>query len=393
MVKIAFNSITAQITCADCSGLMNAFIANNVRIYDVQYIDCLTLCLRIGRKDAKLAQHITVNNGGTFRKIQMSGVCVHLERLIKRPLLLIFLSMMLFLSCYLPSRVLFITVEGNQTIPAGYILEVAADCGIEFGSSRRQVRSEIMKNRLLEKIPQLQWAGINTSGCTAVISVREKTPLDNSKQNTSPVTSIVAARDGVIQSCTVLKGTPLCKVGQAVKAGQTLVSGYVDCGSVTKTTQAAAEIQALTFRELELMAPSPSLTRGSSIRTVTQFSLRIGKKLIKFYKDSGNLDSTCVKIYSEEYMRLPGGFQLPVAIIKETTEYFSQGDAPAVTDHSGWLSDYARKYLSNLLISGAVISEQTTVSPIEGACYYYGRFACVESIGQIKYEQTLPKDG
>lgn len=32
-----------------------------------------------------------------------------------------------------------------------------------------------MKNALLSAIPELQWAGVNTYGCRAVISVRERT--------------------------------------------------------------------------------------------------------------------------------------------------------------------------------------------------------------------------
>ena len=43
------------------------------------------------------------------------------------------------------------------------------------------IRSEKVKNSLLQRIPQLQWAGINTDGCVAVISVREKTAIKNSE--------------------------------------------------------------------------------------------------------------------------------------------------------------------------------------------------------------------
>ena len=392
-LRFAFDSITVQITSADCSDLLNALNAGKIRLYNVEYLDNLTVRLQIDRKDRMRAQQITQKCGGNYSSVGIAGVLHLVTRFAKRPVLLVFLALVLTLSFYLPNHVLFLSVEGNTTIPTRYILEIAAECGIRFGSARRQVRSEIIKNRLLEKIPQLQWAGINTNGCTAIISVQEKSLHDKLLQNKNAVASIIAARDGVIQSCTVLKGNPLCTVGQAVKAGQTLVSGYLDCGNLTKTTQANAEIKALTFRELELLSPAAIGKRGELTAKKVNYSLRIGKKLIKFYKDSGNLDTTCGKIYSEEYVRLPGGFQLPVAIIKETVEYYAYIQSPIFADWDSWLPEFARHHLKNLLISGEIISEESAVNTIEDGCYYYGRFACLEMIGQVKYEQTLPKDG
>jgi len=395
MICLPFSlaNVQIEITSADFAGFLNALSNRKFRLKNVEYRDGLTILAVIHKADFKKVKDIAEKSGAQIKVISESGFVSAAANIVKRPILMAFLMIVLLLSIFLPSRVLFITVEGNTAIPDRYILEIAAECGIRFGCTRRQVRSEVMKNRLLEKIPELQWAGINTSGCTAVISVQEKTVQDQQPENTHSVSSVVAARDGVIQSCTVLRGDPLCTVGQAVKAGQTLVSGYIDCGTVTKTTRASAEIRALTFRELELLAPSATLQRGESVSTRVRFSLKIGKKLIKFYKDSGNLDITCGKIYSEEYVHLPGGFQLPIAIVKESVEYYSQDHDPNSMDWNDWLPDFARHHLKNQLISGEIVSEQVALNPMEGACYYYGKFACSEMIGQIKYEQTLPKDG
>ena len=89
-----------------------------------------------------------------------------------RPVLLAGLGILFLLAMYLPSRVLFIRVEGNMQIPDRQILAAAEECGIRFGASRREVRSEKVKNALLSSVPQLQWAGVNTAGCVATISVR-----------------------------------------------------------------------------------------------------------------------------------------------------------------------------------------------------------------------------
>ena len=79
------------------------------------------------------------------------------------------LCLLLLLVCILPTRVLFMRVEGNESIPENLILEAAEDCGIRFGASRSAVRSEKVKNGILSRISELQWVGVNTKGCIAVI--------------------------------------------------------------------------------------------------------------------------------------------------------------------------------------------------------------------------------
>ena len=385
--------VTVEITSADSAAVLNALTAEKIWLQDVKYCDDLTLRASVSRQDRKALLAIANKHGADVKTIGASGVFLAVAAMCRRPVLLAFILVVFLLACFLPSRILFVSVEGNVSVANGYILEAAAECGIKFGAQRRQVRSEIMKNKLLEKIPQLQWAGINTTGCTAVISVREKTTQEKPTETKNQVSSIVASRDGIIQNCTVYQGNPLCTVGQAVKAGQTLVSGYLDCGIVTKTTQADAEIKALTSRELEVVAPAATAVKGEYLQKKTYYSLRIGKKLIKFYKDSGKSDATCGKIYSEEYVRLPGGFKLPIAIITETVLYYGDSsEEPVTSDGGDWLADFAQAHLEDIMISGEIISEETAVNPTDDGCYLYSKYTCMEMIGQVKYEQTLTKD-
>ncbi len=392
--QFIFGRLIVEITCADSVDMLNSLSNLKIRLQDVTYCGDLTLRATISQSNYKHLMALAQKKGARVKVIRTFGIHRQGLALLKRPVLLAFVCLAFILACYLPSRVLFVSVEGNTSIPANLILEAAAECGIGFGASRRQVRSEVMKNALLQKIPQLQWAGINTSGCTAIISVSEKTTTETQKDTGNQVCSIVAARDGVIQNCTVYQGNPLCYVGQAVKAGQTLVSGYMDLGIVTRATRANAEIKALTFRELEVLAPTATAVRGELVAQKNVYSLRIGKKLINFSKDSGIYDVTCAKIYSEKYVYLPGGFRLPVAVIKQTYfVYEDKQETSAATSKEDWLEDFTQTHLQNAMIAGEVISAQTEVTSTNGACYLYGKYACMEMIGQVKYEQTLLKDG
>jgi len=385
--------IISEVTSADIAGLLNALSADGIVLQNIQYCDALTVRVTVRRQDYHQLAALVEKRGAVIKRVGVFGVFPVVNRFVKRPILMMFLLFVFLLTCYVPGRIFFISIEGNTQVPERYILEAAAECGIDFGAKRRLVRSEMMKNSLLEKIPQLQWAGINTYGCTAVISVREKTPSEKENDSKYQVSSIVAARDGVIQGCTVFQGNALCAVGQAVKAGQILVSGYLDCGIVTKTTRADAEIKALTFRDLEVITPTPTGMKGEKRVAKTNYSLRIGKKLIKFYKDSGNLDSTCGKIYLEEYIYLPGGFRLPIAFVKETETYYSAdgGESPA-SDTGEWLREVANDYLKKTMISGEIISADAEVTSDKAVFCLRGRYACTEMIGRVKIEETIPKD-
>lgn len=382
--------ITLEITSADVVGLLNTLNREKIRLIALNYCSDLVVTVEISQIHLKKLQRIAEKQGASVRIIKKNGLYWTALALMKRPVLVIFAVSILVLSTCLSSRVLFVRIDGNTTIPSNLILESAAECGIRFGTSRRQVRSELVKNALLEKIPQLQWAGVNTQGCTAIISVREKTTAEKENKTKNEICSIVAARDGVIQDCTVYEGNPLCTVGQAVKAGQTLVSGYIDCGIVTKTTKADAEIRALTFRELTFVTPNATAVKGRVVRQKNEYAILLGKKLIKITKDSGNLGVTCAKIYEENYLQLPAGFTLPIALVKQTSFYYEENaDTTTDADAQQWLNSFAQAYLQKNMIAGEIISAQTEFAQTQDICRLNGKYACVEMIGQIKYEQMI----
>ncbi len=382
-----------EIVCADTVRLLNTLTNAQLQMKDVVYRNDLTVELTIPASQYRVLKEIADKQGANITLLGKKGIVNSLQTLMKRPVLTAFFLLLFLATCYLPSRILFVSVEGNTTIPTKAILEAVENCGIRFGTNRRSIRSEVIKNTLLQQIPQLQWAGVNTVGCTAIVSVKEKTVSEKQEDTEQRVSSIVAIRDGIIQDCTVLQGSSLCTVGQAVKAGQTLVSGYVNTGLLIRGTQADAEISALTARDVEIIAPKADKGRGDITGISRKYSVKFGKNLINLYKDSGNPHTECVKIYSERYLTLPGGFRLPVALITETVYYYEITEKTAVSSEDmQWLEQYAEDYLQSQMIGGQILSRVTKTEPIDDAYYLYGKYACRELIGKSKFEDTLLKD-
>ena len=385
--------IRGEITGADIQGTLQKLTEADVTLYDTQFQDDLTVLITCEPGDFRKVQSICGKRGDRVTILHRQGLYWNLRAIMGRPVLVAGFALILFLSLFLPSRVLFVEVEGEENIPPRKILETASNCGIRFGASRRSVRSEKMKNALLEAMPELQWAGVNTKGCTAVITVRERTTISQSGE-VRELSHIVALTDARITSCTATRGTLLCTPGQAVVAGQILISGFTDTGLTIRADRAEGEVYGQTMRNFRGI----SLSQWHSVvKTGTQMkkiSLLIGKKRINLWKDSGIWDATCDRMYEEYYITLPGGYRLPLALAVErfsvrdlTPQEFPQIDAEAL------LLEFAESSLKQTMVAGSINSRRVSVTPEPGIWILTGEYRCTEMIGIRQRFQIGEKNG
>lgn len=392
LLRSIMGMVRLELTSADITRFLTALNKANIPVFNVTRTGDLTVELDIYRRDHKIASFWAGRRCAKMRLIRRYGFYWMVRGLMRRKVLLAGIGLLLALVLFLPTRVFFIRVEGNHTIATRLILEKAETCGISFGVSRREVRSERIKNALLGAVPELQWAGVNTSGCVATISVKERTvPVGKTQQK--GVCSIVAIRDGVIRECTVYRGNALCKVGQAVKAGEVLISGYTDCGVSIQATRADGEVFGETKRELNAFTPTIFVQRGKILRQEKKFSILIGKKRINFYKDSGILDPSCVKMYVESYLTLPGGFQLPIAVITEQWIYYNTEALQAEDCAQEILSHFTTTYLAELMTSGRILERWENFTQLDGVCCLEGEYACLEMLGRVQSEEIIRGNG
>lgn len=382
-----------QFVSGNYGDLLSRLNHAGISIYNLTEIDELTARCTIKRADLEKIKQITYRSGAEVRILGESGFNLYVKRILHRAVLTIGILGLAICTVYLPSRIFFVQVNGNLMVPAGKIIETAEECGIYFGASRKAVRSEKVKNALISALPELQWVGVNTYGCVAEISVEEKA-LPSEDSEIPGVASIVAATDGIIRDLTVTQGNALCTVGQAVKRGQVLISGYTDCGLLLIGTRAEGEIYAETRHNYISVTPLSSSRREVTSGQNRNFSLQIGKKLINFNNDSGISDTSCVKMYKKEYLTLPGGFQLPVALITETViESQLANTCEAEAEDYDWLSAETKTYLLKRTVAGKILTSEEQRTLDNGICTIDGDYTCYEMIGRIQNEESLLKNG
>lgn len=377
-------SLRVWVTSADGGGLLEKLRLRGISIWEIQPEENLEIRFSVHHRDYPVVKEICEKRGDRLRIDGKTGLYWAGRRLLRRPVLMAGLALLLFGMIWLPGHIYFVKVEGNIRVPTRQILEAAERNGIGFGVSRREIRSEAVKNGLLEALPQLQWAGVNTYGCVAVISVREKS-LAEEEEKEGGISSIVAACDGIVRSATATDGTLLCQVGQAVRAGETLISGYTDCGLTIQATRAQGEVYGWTQHEITACTPKKYDQRGEAIRKSTSYSLILGKNRINLWKGSGISGTSCDRIYETCTLTLPGGFALPVTLVKETVTDYEVTPVEALPQLP--TGEFAQTYLLTQLIAGTVEHRQETDLSTGDAQIVKVQFFCTEMIGRQKEEE------
>ena len=367
---------------------LNRLEKAGIGIYNLQQAEEYLLHFQIRGRDRRALSEIAEKYGDEITHVQAAKASLSCKHIWKRPFLIGGILLLLFLTFWVPSRIFFIQITGNTHVSSATILQVLEEYGIQFGTPRRNIQSSELKTILLSAIPELQWAGFNTNGCVATITIREREEQNHTQTQTG-IHSIVAAIDGVVGNITVLTGHGLCQPGDAVKAGQLLISPYEDLGIRIRITQAKGEVYAYTTRHFSAVSPTKWSKKATVRRTETKYYLFFGKKRINFYNNSGILDTTCAKIYEQRFITLPGGFSLPIVIGKETCIYYSD-EVDQYDDIATHMSKFASVSLQKMMIAGTVL--YTTEKYIQDEELYRicGVYGCYEMISRLRTEECLP---
>ena len=387
------DKIKIRVSTADPSGILMKLTTQNILLENITFKDHVTVEFMIHRSSFHLVKATVSTRSENIQVIHESALHTRFRDFIRRPLLTASILTLAFLSLFLPTRILFIDVSGNEKLSKNFIISVAENYGITFGAARNHVRSEKVKNEILQEIPQLQWLGVNSTGCTATITVKERSDSDDVNVNRMKIGNIVAIKDGLVINSTVEQGSSVCKLGQAVKKGQILVSGYVDNGIVIQAVEPKGEIYALTNRTLNAVSPIFDTHRGQIIKVTENYSILFGKNLIKLSNSSGISDATCVKIYNKHNFALPGDHAIPITLIRESCYYYSMENQQNIDDSDfSWAEDVMHEYLRSEMIAGDVVKEDLYEEISNGVYQINGNYICVEMIGKFNEEEIVVYD-
>ena len=174
---------------------------------------------------------------------------------------------------YLSGFIWTISITGCEQVPQREVLELLEAHGLHFGTRRRSIDGDLLRNDVLQTTDKLSYLVINVQGTHAEVRVTERTPVPDFAAIEEPC-DVVADGTGIIQELRVLQGTALVKVGDAIMVGERIASGIVQDaqGGVTKV-HAMAEADVLTRREMKAAVPGKTVlyTRTGAQKTRRYF--------------------------------------------------------------------------------------------------------------------------
>lgn len=252
-------TVTATVSARRPERLLNLCTNRGIPVWQVRRrregLDC---CL-FARDYPKL-RPLRRRAGVTLRVRRKKGLPFHCRRYRARWGLLVGGVLFCAFLAIMPRFVWQIEVHTRGAVEEEAVRQTLADLGLKVGAPLVCVDGADLRHRLALNMPEVSWAAVNDDGAVVTVEVRG---VEEKPAPTEGYANLVAAREGQIVALYVRSGSAAVKVGDAVAAGQLLVSGteaYADGRTVFR--HSAGEVIAETTRTV---AVSVSLVRTERV--------------------------------------------------------------------------------------------------------------------------------
>ncbi len=273
-----------------------------------------------------------------------------------------------------------IEVSGCEETSYTQILADLDGLGLRIGC-RNTLDVGKIENKYLLGNEKLSWMSINIRGTTAYVEVKEQGTPPQMLDESVP-TNVYAARDGIILSIQDYAGSRCVEVGQAVSAGDLLVSGdWTDKYGVRRLIHCNATVRAETRREIEEKVLFEENVRQKTGEKKKKYRISLWKwKIPLYFKETFGYNEydTMVKVCP---LRI-GAFAFPIRWEIITAEEIQ----PAVLHRSkeqarkiaqSRLDFYQSDRLANAVIYKCDVQETITKDALILSAIFY----CEEEIG------------
>ncbi|MCD7723586.1 MAG: sporulation protein YqfD [Clostridiales bacterium] len=258
-------------------------------------------------------------NGGAVKITKRCGIIFLLSPLKGRYGFAAGLIFYIFFISFMGTFIWNITVTGNDRLSSATIIDYLEQNGLKVGARWADIDKESLEFAVMAEFSDVSWISINKIGSSAAVEINE-TVEKPAVEDSSQVTNVKALEDGVIVKVTALGGHAEVKAGDAVTAGDLLISGIYESETDGKNyfVHAHGSVIAQVGRKVSLYV-SREQSRKNVLYTKEKKSLYLFSTVVPlgFGFDKGSYD-----IEIENKMLLINSYLLPVGIISESYSYY-----------------------------------------------------------------------
>lgn len=365
--------------------VLNLCGVHGVAFWDLRWLDETTFTIRTTRQGARQLKQAVRSIACTVTAERERGVPVFLRRFQKRYVLLA--GGILFAVLMICGHIFIwdFEVEGNETVPTETILHALEDYGVKVGTLSLSVDQEDLRNHVLLKLHDVSWMAVNVRGCTAHVQVVERhrpPPIvcDAERSN------VVARKAGLVTRVEALGGHAQVMVGSVVTEGQLLISGVTDFDAVgVRLSHGMGKVWARTWYEMSVSVPLQTAEKTGVGKKVTHIAFDFGKHRINFCGKGSITGDDCDKIIRYRPWTLPGGYRLPVTLVRETVTQYDIAACKRAKEEAQQEGEAELLQALQAMLSEDAAVENTKFSTSQQGNYLLVllRAECIEQIGRI----------
>ncbi len=336
IIEYCRGTMRISISGPHCEQVLNVLTKKEVSFRRLQRIDEQNVCVTIYERDYEMLSAICSRYSMQVKLVKHHSVGVLTNRYRRRWGLLCGVViggiLLLGINCFVWD----VQVTGcDVKTSEGEILRQFEELGFGIGSFRFGWDLTDLENKFMMQNKEVIWVSVNLQFTTAQIELQERSVKEEKVYDMNTPCDIYAARDGQIVSMMVSSGTPLVQEGDAVRAGEKLVSReYISKYGETIIVRSIATVTAKTTRVLLSEQPLRRMRHQPTGQSKTFFDLQLFNfKIPLYFKENisyNNYDYT----EKRTVLRLGKHLALPFSIITRKytevtyeTENVSVGEA------------------------------------------------------------------
>lgn len=233
---------------------LNRAVHSGIEIWCVRRTGTATVTAHVSVAGFYALRGLMHGQAVRIRILEKHGLIMRLSKLRFRKVLLYGWVVVLALLIAASRRIWFIEIEGCDTVQEEEVLALLDEMEVRVGAHRTGVPTSQLGNALMASDARIAWAGAKLYGVTLRVSLQEAEPIPEKLDEDGLQTpaSVYAAKDGVITSITVYDGKAQVHVGDAVLAGEELITGILRSDEEhTLLTRARGEVLATVLYRME----------------------------------------------------------------------------------------------------------------------------------------------
>lgn len=254
--------------------------------------------------------------------------------------------------------------------------------GFHIGVFTPWVDTERICSQIVIDNDELVWCGISIDGSRATVEVKERRERIPILDEGTPC-DVVASRTGVVDSVLAYNGQSVCQPGDAVEAGDLLISGVHE-SEVTGTTylHARGKVMATTYREIDVEQPLYQQTRTKTGEHKSHYTLRFLNFRLNLYRNDSIPYQEYDKIEEENLLQIGSFLVLPIGVESVRYEQVQVDQVPLSEEEAYELASQtlSQKELEIFGTDISVLSAKVEYSVEGDVLKMKGIYTCSEDI-------------